>query len=676
MFSFLSFLLGRGRSVYLLYIFCSGIFLPATSLAQSSLAPPDNVSALVYSSSAVELFWSPQGNGRVEIQRNGNSLGQFDSRSLFQSGLNSSELYNYEIRSVGDNGELSSAVQIILTTNNFSLPIKRVYPEQSVSPPPPENQIAEAQENDQPAAAPVTDSDSSPTPQDDSPQATAEANPASVQGVTSIARTGDNCIASSVSTLRDCVARANSIQRIDLDRDIRCGSNCCPNGGALLRFNGTNSLELNGHGHRLTRAAGQRQCSLLEASNASNIQVVDLHLDDDQSVAGCQVADNCARMVHVKHSRNIRFLRTHISHGKGYAFYVQGTNGFSFEQSSLSNSGVLGMYIGHGNDASTGVRIQQSRFIDNQTNGLALLGVVGQSVSDNVVADNLFIRNHRRGQWQVAPQYGSGFTGGGQLYIAEASHVTVRNNTVKDGYCDNCYVQRKNRSGVSGIELGRPNQRSLKHIEVRDNLVVNHDGFGISQNANSGLGSDVKLIGNTLFNSTSGEHVSGASKSGNRVLNTQRFDSFEASNSVGSDYRGNTNCSSQGSVARVCGAGSRFGNCAVQLKLADSNCGDVQAELTGPAVSVRPGRTVVASGWVSNPMGQWCLVFTDSSGNSLGERCQSLSNVVTSSVQNFVGLPTLQSQAPANTARVHVRAYHRQVWNTMLMDDLKLTVEP
>lgn len=644
------------------------LFFSCSISAQSSPQAPGGVSALVYSSSAIELFWDDSEHA-VEIARNGQVLGRYNTRSLFQGELNSTTTYHYSLRAVDSSGQTSEPVIVSLTTANFSLPIRQVLPvgqDNQFAPPPPPPQVASAQEQTLSQSAQsqnifgVDINSFGAEPQQGSASA--------------IVQTADNCIARDKNSLLSCVLNANAYQRIDIANNIRCDNNCCPSGKALLQLSNIQNLEINGHGNRLLRTNEQRQCSLLDIQNANNIQITRLHLDDDVRVSGCQVAENCPRMVHVRSSSNIGFADSRISNGKGYAFYVQGTNGFKFERSTLHNSGVLGMYIGHGNDASSNILITQSTFSDNQTNGLALLGVRGQSLLSNIVENNLFIRNHRRGQWSVAPRFGSGFTGGGQLYVAEASNVTVRNNVIKDGYCDNCFIQRMNRTGVSGIELGRPNQQSVSSIDVNNNTILNLDGFGISQNANSSLSSNVSVRDNVLLNVTTGEQLVGAQKSGNRIVTTQQFDSFENNSDLGGRFQSAVSCSNTGSVSRQCSGDTRFGQCAVQLSLGSADCNDIRASLSGPKTTIAAGQVAVLSGWVQSPVGRMCLEFSDASQNVLSEQCQQLSDAGSSDVQPYVGTPTIEAIAPGGSQSVRLRVEHRQAGATMRLDDLKLSV--
>lgn len=625
-------------------------FLLSSSVFAQSISPPGNLSALVYSTSAAELFWTPADNTRTEITRNGESLGITDARSLFESGLSQSMNYQYTLRSVSSSGQKSAAVSITLTTANFQPPIKRVQSdptiggsEAQVSPAPPVQAVA-TPEPVVPLADPVQP--------------------------TVISASSNNCVASNMSSLRSCLQNANAYEQIDFQNSIQCTNNCCPSGGALMKLHGVHNLQIVGHGHRLMRSSNQRQCSLLDIENSSNIQFASLILDDDQSVAGCQVTDRCPRMLHIKRSSNIAFNDTHVKHGKGYTVYVQEVNGFKFEHSSLENSGVLGMYIGHSGKVSRNIQIQHSLFADNQTNGLALLGVTGSWLGENRVENNVFVRNHRRGQWLVAPQYGSGFTGGGQLYVAEANNVTVNNNTLLDGYCDNCYVQRTYRSGVTGIELGIPNKPTVSNVEITNNRVINHDAKGISVNNNSAVNSSVRIANNTVLNNTKSFSVHGAALSGNTEASTQAFYSFETGNAIDSTV----SCSAGGSVARQCGIESRYGNCALQLKLNNADCSGTNAEFNSGQTTVSAGKQVVATGWVNGSAGQWCLIFKDGSANHVGSHCKSISDSHKSNIQNYVGLPALEATSPAGARSVQMRVQLFSPNTQIRVDDLKLSV--
>jgi len=435
-------------------------------------------------------------------------------------------------------------------------------------------------------------------------------------------------------------------------------------------------MTIHGNGYRLLRTSNQRSCSLVDINSSSNVTLSNWRLDDDVNTGPCQVTDRCPRMLHIRQSNNVRLQNMHIANSKSYAIYVQGVNGFSFSDSSLTNSGVLGLYIGHGNNPSQSVIVENSRFEDNQTNALALLGVTGSWEGQNRVSNNVFMRNHRRGQWRVAPRYGNGFTGGGQVYLAQARYVTFENNRILDGYCENCYIQRRTRSGVSGLELGLPGQASVSHLRIRNNHISNHDAWGISHNRNSAINGNVRLENNILVNNAAGDHTSGAAKSGLTINDTDYFDSFESSGGV----QTGAYCSNGAYASRNCGAESRFGSCVMRLYLAGNDCGGSESTVRGEWRSVNEYRRVDLDGWVNRVgggtiNGQWCLEFANSNRDVINTECRSLSESDTSNVQAFVGAPHLSAYAPQSARYVRYRATLNQAWSTLDIDDVKLSIE-
>jgi len=506
---------------------------PGTS---DTISPPalSDVRLLAYSSTVVELFWTRQGSAAsiIEVVHNGVSQGFMDNRSLVFKGLESNRVHEFQVRPVTENGAQGEWFSVSVDLERFSGNVQEIsairVAEQilEIVPPPPEPVVSRAAETET---------------AEQSSEATAPAEVSSVaesiSAVQVVAQTpviddsvrpsepsapilANDCVVRSVSDLRSCVDSAQGLERINIQSDLACTqSNCCPTGGALLRFNALANLTIEGNGHTLLRRGGQRQCSLLDITQSRNVTLNNWTLDDDESVAPCLVADKCPRMLHIRNSSNVTLNEVTVLNGKSYAIYVQQVNGFGFLNSTLANSGVLGLYVGHDDKASTNVRIQHSTFNDNQTNGLALLGVTGSSVNDNIVSDNIFRRNHWRGQWPVAARYGTGFTGGGQMYIAQASGLTVSGNLIEDGYCENCFVQQYHGSGVSGIELARPGQNSVRNTLVTNNSVNNHDAWGIFVNQGSSLDRTVVISNNSLSDNKSGIKPASTSAFGNTISN-------------------------------------------------------------------------------------------------------------------------------------------------------------
>jgi len=303
---------------------------------------------------------------------------------------------------------------------------------------------------------------------------------------------------------------------ISLTSDITCGRDCCPSGNALLNLDGASNIQINGQGHRILRRANQRSCSLLTLHNASNVTLARLVLDDDETVESCAVADRCPRMLWMRDARNISLQHVTVRYSKGYAIYVQGTDGFSFLDSTLERSGVLGLYIGHEDDASSRIRVERSLFRDNSTNALALLGVDGRR-QKTLIADNVFERNHALGQWPVAPRYGTGLTGGGQVYLARAEGVRFENNRVVDGFCANCFWHGRLGSGVTGVELGIPGRSTVKDITISDNTIQNNHAYGIAANVTTTVDTSIRVFGNLLRGNGAVFRLNGANIGSNTI---------------------------------------------------------------------------------------------------------------------------------------------------------------
>ena len=175
-------------------------------------------------------------------------------------------------------------------------------------------------------------------------------------------------------------------------------------------------------------------------------------LDDDVNGVKCPLL--CQKMVDVTTSTNVSFEDVHVLNAASYAMWIYKTYGFTFNKSSIHNSHVLGMFIGHykqPNDRtniSTGLRISNSRFTKNATNAIAVHGAGGDQL--NIITGNYFSENHIFGRFLDS---NGKFYGGGQVYISEANNLEFTDNSVVSGHCANC---RNPSHGVHGIELGRP----------------------------------------------------------------------------------------------------------------------------------------------------------------------------------------------------------------------------
>ena len=286
-----------------------------------------------------------------------------------------------------------------------------------------------------------------------------------------------------------------------MTRDIRCTSGRCE-----IAISGRTDVALDGRGRTITRTVRTKDNPVLRIDSGSgNVVVRNLSFDDlgDPSNA-CPVF--CNRMVFVHGANDVVFDRVSVSNARSYALYVQRTDGFAFRNGSVTGAGVLGLYVGlgFGGESSGRIGIENSRFVRNATNGVAVHGV-----TDITIAGNHFERNHVYGRFGGG---GRGFSGGGQLYLAGAVGATVHGNRIVDGDCLNCSDPL---GSVHGIELGELNARSLRDVEVFDNTLIGNDNCAIIKNPSSRLDGSTRIHGNRLSGNRCDIKAGGAQVFGN-----------------------------------------------------------------------------------------------------------------------------------------------------------------
>lgn len=655
----------------------------ATPQVQADGLALQEVHAKIYSTTALELFFRSPAGLQTSIRHNHTDLGLFDTASLYLADIAPTQ-HLFELQAARENGErVGEIYQLDVATGDFSPPVETVLPqakplrentpEGSSEPPLTIVLPVEAEPATESISAPETPAnDIQPVPEPQSSQPSVQDPPD--EQIDSEPESGpqilSGCLASSLLELRECISAGEP--RVSLVSDLACsGNDCCRSGSATVSISAQANLVIEGNGFRLLRSTGQRNCSLLEIRNSRSIDLRNIRLDDDTSINACLIGDRCPHMVHVIGAEDVAFQSVAIENSKGYAVYVNRTDGFEFSDGLVAGSGVLGMYIGHGDTPTRNIRITDSVFRDNQTNGLALLGVVGNTGS-NVVTGNTFERNHWQGQWRVEPRFGSGFTGGGQVYLAQVDGLRFTGNRIVNGYCSNCFVQRVARSGVTGLELGLPGKSSVANLRVENNTITNHDAWGIGANQNTTLGNNVVLTNNTLINNQIGVFGPGLSADGNRISSLADFSSFESSSGLLERQDWSSAC---GRADRVCDGNSLFGNCYLQLQPASnsSSCTSAASAFYSAEFPVTSGR-VYLHGWARSSGARICIESFDGvaeidEGRSF-QTCQRLTSNNHSSVRGFNGWPTVAATVGSRSARVVV---YPDASNRVDLDDLKLS---
>lgn len=320
----------------------------------------------------------------------------------------------------------------------------------------------------------------------------------------SCAANAATCHINDVATLMSCMQYKSTYDTFQLTNDVVCGqgpgNSCCSGANSpLLDFNNFQNKILDGNGHRLTRLAQQKACPAIQVSGASNIQISNLTIDENGNVPPCGPFDGCAPTIEIVDSTDITLNGVHINDGKGNSVNAWGVNGLNFLNSSISNAGVIGLYVGHAvYRQSYRLQVRNSVFAGARANGLAIEGAGGTSPTDNVIANNVFNRNHHHGLWSDG---NGGLYNGGQLYLARASNLTVANNTFGDGRCFNCST-----SQIWAVEFGTANSAdgmTLSNIQLSNNYIFNHLGVGFFLNPNSPVDGTLQISGNKVFGVTS-----------------------------------------------------------------------------------------------------------------------------------------------------------------------------
>jgi len=298
------------------------------------------------------------------------------------------------------------------------------------------------------------------------------------------------CFASTIAEVRQCLQSGNNAI---LTQDITVDNSDC-DGYAVLNLNGISDVGIYGQGFKIFRTAGQIQCSMVRGNASTTGFFSDNVVWEEVPGPEVPLVNVYPHMFHFVNSSDICFTGSEVAHSWGYAIYANGVDSFKFKSSTLRSSGALGLYIGHTSNPTTNYEISDNLFIDNTTNAVAVLGGV-----NGFIDNNIFDNNHLIGIFPVEPQYGTGYTGGGQVYIAMANTLMFSNNTIQNGFCSNCVTAGIFVGPVTGLELGLPNQgTTIYNTTIDNNTIINNTAWGVHLNANATLDLTTQLCNNTI----------------------------------------------------------------------------------------------------------------------------------------------------------------------------------
>ncbi len=292
-----------------------------------------------------------------------------------------------------------------------------------------------------------------------------------------------------------CLQNIASYDKISLASNIECANvgTCCPGGQALFNISGNKShFEIEGNGFLLTRGsnqnsqAGQKQCPAIQISQASDILIDDLRLDDESLSNPCAYEElslgDCKKThgatILVVNSRNVKIHNVSVNNGPGYVISANNVNGFIVDDSAIADAGVIGVYVGKINppsEQSQNVVISDSVIEGARANGIAIRGAVADAADPVLVSNNILNRNQWVGVWPVETG-DQALSPGGQLLLDDGTDLEVVNNIISDGLCSACYrTETSVGSGISAVEIGDPNAPSLgvNGLYLHDNYFYN-----------------------------------------------------------------------------------------------------------------------------------------------------------------------------------------------------------
>jgi|GEM_PF-6172459 len=304
-----------------------------------------------------------------------------------------------------------------------------------------------------------------------------------------VAAAEPTCGVVDIATLTECVRSAGRVRRLALKADIACttATTCCGSGNAALidalRLRG---LVIDGNGHTIRRSAAQRQCAALAIRQTSDVLVKNLTFDEDAASPPCELGTaDCASTIDVAASKNVRLDGVRVLSGKGYVVKVGQTEGFAFIRSAIVQAGIIGLYVGHYKfGPSRDVVVLNSSFSNARTGGIALQGAYGTATDPVAILGNRLMDNHWHGLWAV-PGIKGGITPGGQMLLADGSHIRVAGNVISGAPCGNCNPSTQ----VSAIEMAdvAPAPAGIDGVLIEDNRICYSGGgaAGIRHNPGS-----------------------------------------------------------------------------------------------------------------------------------------------------------------------------------------------
>ena len=480
------------------------------------------------------------------------------------------------------------------------------------------------------------------------------------------------CDASTVAQLKACASNIGAVSTIRFDNDISCsGGDCCGPGAsrALIDITGTSGKTIDGGGHTLTRNDNQRTCPAVHISTSSNITLSALGIEEGTAQPPCDPTDNCAATVDIEGAQNVTLDRLAIDNGKAYVVRAWGVDGFTVTGSSITNAGIIGLYVGHYLYApSRRVNIQNSTIYGTRTNAIAIEGISGDANNPSTISGNDIYGNHWHGLW---PTPLGTMNPGGQLDVVVANNLTIQNNRIGNGHCDNC-----NTDSIGGIELGNglstPSD-PLNPVAITNNFFYNNSGSAVYANQGTPVGSGLSIANNIAVNNVSNIDVPGSQQAANTLKSALFKVDWESASAWPADWSSWQTCPGAPTAQRWCPGSGQTANGQCVARMTSAQCGAAnQLWMQGSYNVIGPGQRVYASAWVRNggATGSACLVFVSTTYVELGTACKPIQP---SGTWSYKGTESLEAYTPAGTGYVALRFGLLSDNSSMDVDDIRIT---
>lgn len=287
------------------------------------------------------------------------------------------------------------------------------------------------------------------------------------------ADSGNACVASDVSSFRECINKLNSGQTSDIE--VTATINCSnPKECDFPPITSTRPASIYGPagGSAGLKRSSDYSYNLLKVIDARNLTISNLTFD---GVSPEPCGDECNNShIAVTNGSDIVLDNNIFKNSKYFGVSAYKVKNLTIKNSEFINNGWFGLWT----DTPESIIVENNLFQDTVSN--AILGnFTGTSERPSIIRNNSFIHNHRHIIFFVCGG-DDGACPGGQIDITSpTNNLIIEKNIIKDGRIDR-YQDRG--LHAAGVELNG----DTNNVTIQNNLIQGNSGSGIALNAGSG----------------------------------------------------------------------------------------------------------------------------------------------------------------------------------------------